>query len=418
MNSNPVLGALSDLYKLEQLYRDDPETFSDQLDAALQIHPQAQILKFWYMRLHWTALGQGGFSKSLLQSLGLVLVLGVCATLLAKIPTYTDINPLWFYPRFAPLIVLTALVVYLCRHQPMLCTANRILATAAAFILVYLLLLPDHRGSASVTMALIHLPLILWCSLGYAFSQEHWHRDSVRLAFLRFNGEVFVYTVLILLGGMVLTGASFMLFQLIGLDIQDWYARNVIVAGLVCAPLVATFVYEDVLHRGSRIASLLARVFAPLFLVLVSVYLVAMLISGQSPWTDRDFLISFDGLLLLVLGISVFCISDRDPVRPSRTYDFINFLLIILTQIINLVALSAILYRFAEFGISPNRIAVIGANVLIFVHLCLIIRAYISEFRQPGVDGVLTRAVVRFFPIYGAWAVLVSVCLPLLFRYA
>lgn len=418
MNSNPVLGALADLYKLEQLYRDDPASFSEQLDAALKIHPHAQILKFWHMRLHWGALGQTGRSKLLLQSLGLVLLLGLCATLLAKIPTYTTIEPLWFYPRFAPLIVLTALGAYLSRHQAVLSIPNQILAATVGFIVAYLLVLPDQEGSSSVTMSLIHIPLVLWCGLGYAFSRQHWRKDAVRLAFLRYNGEVFVYTVLILLGGIVLTGASFMLFELIGMDIEDWYARNVIVSGLVCAPLVATFVYEDILQRASRIASLLARVFAPLFLVMVCAYLVAMLFSGQSPWTDRDFLISFDGLLILVLGIAVFCISDRDPAHPSRVYDVINFLLIVLTQAINLVALSAILYRLAEFGVTPNRVVVIGANILIFLHLSLIITAYIKVLRGRAATGVLERAVVRFIPVYGVWAVFVCVGLPVIFSFA
>jgi hypothetical protein len=421
MSNNSVLASLSDLYKLEQLYRESPDVFTQQLDAALQVHPHAQILKFWHMRLHWAELGQADRARTLLQTLGLVIALGVCASLLMQLPAVFSLDPLWYYPRFVPFILLAILGVYLNRHHGMrqlIRTLIRPLPVAGLVVAFsYALLLPHRIDSASITMALIHLPLVLWCFLGVAFCGEQWRSDVCRLAFVRFNGEVFVYTVLFLLGGVVLSGITVALFQLLGMDIQRWYGQHIVESGLICAPLVATFVYDELLQRQSRIASLLARVFAPLFLVMVSVYLVVMLVSGQSPWTDRDFLISFDGLLLLVLGISVFCISDRNAQRPSRGYDVINFLLIVITQAINLVALSAILYRLAEYGLSPNRVVVIGANILIFVHLSLIIRAFIGVFRGQVGGEALAAAVVRFLPVYAVWALLVSGLLPLAFGF-
>ena len=58
------------------------------------------------------------------------------------------------------------------------------------------------------------------------------------------------------------------------------------------------------------------------------------------------------------------------------------------TLIINGVALSAILFRVFEYGISPNKVVVSGVNILIFTHLIVILIAY---FRYIKAESRATR---------------------------
>jgi hypothetical protein len=113
-----------------------------------------------------------------------------------------------------------------------------------------------------------------------------------------------------------------------------------------------------------NMAPVLTRLFTPLF--------AAMLIMFLGPAVDRtrhrhraDVLIAFD---LLLVWSSAFCsipISARDPGRP-RAFDVVQVVLVISALLADAVALWAIAARITEFGFSPNRVAALGENVILW----------------------------------------------------
>ena len=417
MNRNPITASLADPYQLELLYRENPDHFVRWFREAIRMHPRAHLLLYWQARLQFRPepdadapwIGGGQLTR--------LLLLCVLAFLLVKLPWILSLDEVWYLPRVAPAAVVLALCLFLARVEEPLRQTLGIPALGLGLLSFSLLMLPDLRQSDSVIMALLHSPILAWCLLGYAHAAGHWQDTGRRLEYLRYNGELLILTVLILLGGGVLTGLTLELFALIGLDIVDWYARNVILAGAVSAPLVATFLYEVIFHRQSRFATTIANLFTPLFLVTVVAFLLAMAVARKSPYTDRDFLILFNGLLILVLGMTLFSISGRDPDRPSRLTDLVSAGLLVVTLLVNAVALSAIAYRLAEWGATPNRVVVIGVNLLVFIHLMLIALAYLRNWRQRGYGGDLARITTGYLPVYGAWAMVVILVLPWVFSY-
>ena len=151
--------------------------------------------------------------------------------------------------------------------------------------------------------------------------------------------------------------------------------------GVMSAPLIATWLWDQVLNRESKLASVIANVFSPLFLLLTVAYLLALLGQQRSPFSDREFLIIFNALLLVVWGITVFSVSGRAD-KGARLLDMTNLSLVFVTLVIDAIALTAIVYRLLQFGITPNRIAVTGANLLIFVHLVWIFYEYVKAFQS------------------------------------
>jgi len=148
---------------------------------------------------------------------------------------------------------------------------------------------------------------------------------------------------------------------------------------LVSSPIVATYLYDNIFGE-SKISILISNVFSPLFLVTAIVYLLAVLYQGGSPYLDREFLIIFNGLLI----ITVFSISGVENFGRGNfgsasdlTYK-ISMPLVSVALIINASALSAIVLLLTEYGVTPNSIGVTGANIFIFIYLSLILRAYIS----------------------------------------
>jgi hypothetical protein len=253
--------------------------------------------------------------------------------------------------------------------------------------------------------------------LGLGFASANWRQTIKRVEYLGYLGEAFIITVLILLGGGVLTAISISLFDLIGIDISQFYMDYVIIFGLVATPTVASYVYDFILNRQSNFANTLASIFIPLFFITIVAYLIATIYQGKTPYHDREFLIIFNGLLLATWAMSVFYIIGHNPLKGSKLMNVIHIGLLTSTLVVNGVALSAILYRWAELGTTPNRVAVTGANILIFIHLIRITYQCIRNSFLGDAQQSIESTIASFLPIYSLWSVVVVVLLPLIFNF-
>lgn len=412
-----ILAAVGSPKDLEGLYRKSPKEFATALREAFDELPDSCVLQVWHERLFFDEMAAGTSAAKLLyaRDIWLTVALSLIAGTLAKLPILLPISRELFYPRNLCGIMAGALTAYFCIQKPCRGQVTAILLSILAGSLLFLNLLPDRSNSASILMACIYAPFVFWSLLGIAFAGGHWSSLGARMDYLRYNGELLIYTTMILLGGMVLTGLTAALFHLIGLDISEWYMSNVVVYGAVAAPVVATLLIDRVVGDRFKITPLLAKIFTPLFLVTVVAYLIAMIFQHRSPFTDRDFLIAFNLLLLVVLGLCVFSVSERGRRDSAGVTDLMNIALVFVTLLIDVVALSAIVFRTASEGLTPNRMAVLGANLLIFLHLAGILFHYIRFIRKSRDFDAIENWIVAYLPAYTAWSLFVMVGFPLLF---
>src|SRR5690606_23132065 len=150
------------------------------------------------------------------------------------------------------------------------------------------------------------------------------------------------------LAGMILTGITIGLFSLIGFSIEQFYFEYIVVMGLAAAPVVSTYVIQWNPQLISRVSPVIARIFSPLVLITLCVYLPAILISGKSLYHDRNFLLMFNMLLIGVMAIILFSISVTSGATRNKTGLLILFLLSAVTVVINGFALSAVIFRISE----------------------------------------------------------------------
>ena len=403
---------------LEALYRASPKDFAQAFPEAFAANSGAPLLQAWNERLFFAAAADAEPSRWRGRDIGLVVALALAAGTLMKLPQFfTGIDEEWFYARNLCGIVAAMLVAYFCIQRPAKPRALRALVALGLGSLLFLNLLPDRAESQTILLATLHMPFFLWSLLGVAFLGGAWKNLSGRMDFIRYNGELAIYTTMILIGGMILTGLTLALFNLIHVDIEDWYLENVVVYGSVAAPLVATLLVDRIVGNRFKIAPLLSKLFIPLFLLTVVAYLGAMLMQHKNPFTDRDFLIAFNGLLLAVLGLCVLSISERGPKEAPGAIDFMNIALVAVTLLIDVVALSAILFRLTSYGFTPNRLAVLGGNLLAFIHLAGILRRYARFARQKGSFDALETWIAGYLPAYAAWSLTVAGVFPLAFRF-
>ena len=422
MEKDFVQSNLAEHVRLERAYQAEPEEFKAQLEGALINNPSSETLRVWHARLSYQ-MPEKKRKVSLTQLLVMCMVVG----LLIKIHALPFIDGNWFIPRYASAIVVAGLILYFLLASESIHRAVVIAAVVFLCCVAYVAFLPGPAAtlrvlysveySPSVLMALIHFPIFALSLLGISFMGENWRSTNHRLAYVGYLGEMLIYTLLILFGGVVLTILTLVLFLNIGLSIEEWYYENIVVVGLATAPIVGTYLYDSIRHREGKFAPLLSNVFAPLFLITIITYLIATVMSGKSPFTDRDFLITLNGLLLITLAITVFSISGKKDAGLSRLADYINVALLVATLALNAAALIAILYRWADEGITVNRVVVTGANIIIFLHLIGLLFTYIAQARGSQDLDNMKRAVARYLPVYSAWSFFVLFFLPFIFKY-
>lgn len=409
-----ILESLDDPKALEALYRQDPESFRDSFDEVSRAAPDSMALRVWAARLEYSESASGVEWRRLWPAIGLCLVVGA----LVRIPTVW-LGAEWYYPRFAPSLVILALVAYFWLENR---DRGKLIAGLAlsAIVIAYAALLPGSADSFtdSVVMALVHLPMLFWVFLGFVFTGASWRDPEPRIRYLRYNGELLILGSLVGLGGIVFSGITVALFELISKNSANWYFENIGVMGAAAVPVAGTYLYDVVFKRRTGIASVLARIFAPLFLVMTGIYLVVAFLGGQNPFVDRSFLITCNGLLLVVLGMTVFSIAERGEQTEVGWSDYVSVALLVVTLVIDLIALSAILFRLTSYGFTPNRVVVLGANLVVMTHLAWTCRASIGFIRGKSGPGRVRLAVVGYLPVYAGWAALVSFVLPLVFRFS
>jgi hypothetical protein len=142
-----------------------------------------------------------------------------------------------------------------------------------------------------------------------------------------------------------------------------------------------------------------------------------MMWTGRGLDFQRDILIAFDLLLVVVLGLLLYSISARDPRAPPGAFDVLQVVLVISALSADVVALWAIAARISEFGFSPNRVAALGENAILLVNLAWSALLYVRFLRGRGSFAGLERWQTAYLPVYAVWAAIVVIVFPPLFGY-
>jgi hypothetical protein len=192
----------------------------------------------------------------------------------------------------------------------------------------------------------------------------------------------------------------------------------VLPCGAMGAVLVAAWLVEAKQSVVENIAPVLTRVFTPLTVMMLLAFLVATLATDSVVEVDRNLLILVDLILVLVLGLLLYAISARDPQASPGGFDRLQLLLVISALLLDVVMLTAMFGRIAEFGVSPNKLAALGLNIVLLVNLAWAARLSVGFLRHRRPPSVLERWQTTYLPIYAGWAAVVVVAFPPAFQFA
>lgn len=410
-----ILTKLNQPEELEKLYRQNKTGFTRDF---MLLYPEINdhiVARVWKERLSsmsdelsWGRKGE----------LTLILLFALLAFGIAKMPLLFGLDEEQFYTRNVSFIVFPFLAAYFVWKLEL--KSWRLLAAAAGMLIsvLYINLLPFNAKSDSLVLVNLHMPILVWSIVGFIFVGDSRLILEKRLGFLRFNGDLIVMGTVICIAGFIMSIVTIGLFELISLKIGEFYFRNFGLLGLTAAPIVATYLVQVNPQLVGKVSPVVARIFTPLVLVMLVSYLIAVVYTGQNPYTNREFLLIFNLLLVGVMAIILFSVADGLH-RQSKNKTEIALLmaLSVVTILVNGVALSAILFRINEWGITPNRLSVLGSNILILINLVQVAVELAKALRTSGNTEPVGKAIAWYLPVYTIWAAIVVFLFPIIFNY-
>jgi hypothetical protein len=413
-----ILAHLDDASQLESLYRSNKTAFRTsfyEIYTQIADRPQAA---FWHQRLSYRSHSAAPTQQR--SDLLFLVATALLTAFLVKLPVIVGIDEDRYYPRNVSFILFTSLLVYFARKRRL---SIMISGAVAALLLVGALFinwLPSADDSSTFILSCIHLPLFFWAVFGFvhtgAPSLMRWEK---RPDFLRYNGDLIILVSIMTSAVMAISGITMGLFSLIGIDIGEIYFQWILVIELSACPLVATYILDTNPRLVSRVSPIIARIFSPVVLVTLIGYLIGMAWASKDPFNDREFLLLFNLLLIGVLAIVFFSLVELPRSSSGRGALLITLLLSVVTIVVNSIALLAILYRISNWGFTPNRLAVLGANLLFFIHLILIAVQLVRQVRSKEVEfAAIEKTIAVFLPFYAGWALFVAVVVPLIFSFS
>jgi hypothetical protein len=355
------------------------------------------------------------------------LGLAVAAAVAIKIPALfgMDFDPdqSLFYPLNIGFFTLPFIAAYFAWERPLPRSGWMWLAAvfAVAAAVVNFFPFPAAAGNAPAgdtqLLTILHLPIALWLAVGTAYVGGRWRGSDRRMDFVRFTGELFIYFVLIALGGGVLIGMTFALFSAIGIDAEGLVAGWIVPAGFAGATVVASWLVEAKQSVIENMAPVLTRIFSPLFALLFLAFMVTMVATGQGIDPEREILIVFDLLLVVVFALLLYSFSARDPLARPGPNDWIQLTLVGTALVVDLLALWAVGTRISDFGFTPNRVAALGENVVLLVNLAGSALLYARFLRGRVAFAKLLDWQTTYLYVLAGWAAVVAFVFPLLFGF-
>ena len=405
---------LNDPGQLEKMYQSNKLGFKREFNMLYPEIKDSSLADFWYERLNYENEELNwGTRKELL----FVVIAAILAGAFAKLPAFLPLAEDFFYPRNIGFIIFPILMFYFAWKNKLSSGKITFIVGASLTALVFINFLPYVQKSDTLMLSCIHIILFLWSILGFAFTGGLKTKEEKRLSFLKYNGDLLVIIALLFIACMMLSGITIGLFSLIGYDIAKLYFKNIGIFGLAALPIIGTYLTQTNPQLVGKISPVIAKLFSPLVVLMLIIYLIAIIYTAKNPYNDRDSLLIFNALLIGVMAIIFFSVAESTRTVKSKAEMWILLVLSTVTIVLNCVTLSAIVFRITEWGITPNRTAVLGGNILILINLILVTIKLFKVITKKADTQIVGNVIATYLPVYFIWTIIVSFIFPLIFGF-
>jgi len=384
---------------LEDLYHSDKKTFSECINELNNNDP-VLIIQCWHARLFHKQMNKKDNTKKYLLTALLVIISWIPLRFAFEYLAFINVNVLF------PIILSIALSIFLQIDSIKTgsISVKKILIGIIPYIIlyVYFLFLPQKSNSQSLNNAYYFMLVLLWFFILLSQSDYNYKNLEYKI-FIEKCGEVIIWSTIFIIGGAVIVLLSVGLFSAIGVSAQNFYFENIVTLGVTAAPFVSLLVISN---SKIKLSLTIANIFLPIILASLAVFGIVSLFTQTKPYDNRDIFIIYNVMMVLVICILVFTGNNN---IENKIIKICAFILPIVTIIMDIVTLSAVIYRLDRYGITPNKITLLGTNIIMLGHLFFIM--YLKYKNK-------TEKNVIYLPVYFVWSVCVVFILPFVFGMA
>lgn len=421
-----IIQNTEDPLKMEELYRNDPDQFKTSFEDVYSAIKDKAIAEFWNIRLNFESLttagtlpysGESELSRYKNFSLVFTILAALIAGTIVKIPEmlgYPGENIIFNNLAF---FVLPLLCIYYMIKNKAEVWSVMLFSIIIFTGVLFMNLVPWQVQSDTRILSSLHMIFIMWALLGAAYTGFTFHSGDKQMQFLKRNGDVIMLAGIIIICGFLLMAMSSALFEAIGLKFTELIFKTIATYVLCGAPIIANYMIETSPKIINKVTPFISKIFTPLILLVMTIFLIALAFFSNDPFNHRQELIVFNALLAVNMAAIVFSFSGN-AVKANSFQNKVLLLLSTEALLINIVALSAIIYRLVSFGISPNRLAVLGANVLMFINLLMIAIRLFGYIRAKGNTESVHKGMTMMLPWYTIWAFIAAFAFPLIFWFS
>lgn len=181
-------------------------------------------------------------------------------------------------------------------------------------------------------------------------------------------------------------------------------------------------VYTVYRKMKTNISIYLSRILMPFSLLFIFILLILLLMPDIRPYDNRFTFILYN-IMLAVIILNMFFV--RADYKSSIFTKALYIVLPIIAILFDILVLTSSLYRLAEYGITPNKITLIGTNLVMLGNLVFItffnIKSILNIFKNnEDIKDIKNITIgdtknVLYIYVYAAWAFIVCFIMPLFY---
>jgi hypothetical protein len=420
--------------QLEQLYQSALKEnysaeFKADLEACFKASSENLLYTTWHYRFEYTSqeeqAGRNNINWRI--ALPLSLLTGLVLWLLSA-QMFTFHNPATSLPYLVLLwspVVGLIIITFLTLTSKQGLKRTLLVCAGLVAITAYIMLLSINNRYYRELMV-PHLPLLAWFGILVSIIGLR-STSRIKFALLTKSIEALVTGGVYLIGVFVFAGITTAMFSALGIQLSDPVTRLLFIGGGGLIPIIAiASVYDPTVtpleqdfKRGlSQMTVLLPRFLLPLTILVLVIYLVVILFNFLAPFQNRDVLIIYNVMLFAVIALLAGATPLSSDDISERYQSFLRngiLLVAVLVEIVSLYALSATLYRTFQGGLTINRTAILGWNIINISLLAVLIYTQLKHGKQAWVDSLHSVFSLAAYA-YATWTLFLVAAIPWLFN--
>lgn len=184
-------------------------------------------------------------------------------------------------------------------------------------------------------------------------------------------------------------------------------------------PFLVYIVYKKM---KTNISIYLSRILMPFSLLFIFILLLLLLMPDIRPYDNRVTFVLYNIMLaVIVLNMFFVRVDYKSSIFTKASY----IVLPIVAILFDILVLTSSLYRLAEYGITPNKITLVGTNLVMLGNLVFItffnIKSILNIFKNnEDIKDIKNITIgdtknVLYIYVYAAWAFIVCFIMPLFY---